>query len=364
MLYNVIRVTSLADSGSGTLRNCVSQKMPRVCIFEVSGRIKLASDLLVDSPDLIVVGQTAPSPGVLITNGGFTIQTHDVRIEHLALRSGDGSTGTDPSVRRSITVQGTGTKNIKLKNLSMSWGVDSNITLIGAVEDVVVQDSIISEALWHSISPLGARGNGVLVGQTARGIVFSGNLLAANVDRNIRWKYDTQGEMLNNVIYNWGGTSSWNTTNISDLDTMGIPTYLDVIGNVYRPGPDGSNSAYAVYSQATPSNSRVFLSDNIAPVLTNVGSQYLALQRIFAGPAVIAGSDTFDSVLAKAGSRPWDRNADDLRVFAGVRNYTLRVRDSVGTWPTYAVNTRAISVVSDPITEADLDAAMVLFETK
>jgi hypothetical protein len=84
-LYNVIKVTSLADTGNGTLRSCVSQTMPRACVFEVSGRIKLASDLIVAAPDLIVVGQTAPSPGIMVTNGGFTIQTHDVRIEHLAI---------------------------------------------------------------------------------------------------------------------------------------------------------------------------------------------------------------------------------------------------------------------------------------
>lgn len=363
-LYNVIKVTSLADSGTGTLRGCVNQKMPRVCVFETSGRITLASDIVVQYPDLIVVGQTAPSPGILITNGGFTIQTNDVRIEHLAIRSGDGSTGTDPAVRRSITLQGPGAKNIRLKNLSMSWGVDSNFTSLGAVENVVVEDSIISEALWRSISPLGARGNGAFVGEGGRGVVFVGNLLAANVDRNVRWKYDTQGEMINNVIYNWGGTSSWNTTNVSDLDNVDLPIYLDVVGNVYRPGPDGNNSAYAVYSGNTPSNSRLFISDNIAPVVTNVESQYRAGARLFTGPTALPGANAFDFVVANAGTRPWDRNVDDLRVISGVKNYTLRVRDSVGTWPTYAVNKRAVSVMSDPITEAELDAGLPLFETK
>jgi hypothetical protein len=93
----------LADSGSGTLRECVNQAFSRVCVFEVSGRITLASDLTVTEPDLIVVGQTAPSPGVLITNGGFNIQSRDVRIEHLAIRPGDAAAGTDPAMRRAIT---------------------------------------------------------------------------------------------------------------------------------------------------------------------------------------------------------------------------------------------------------------------
>jgi len=247
----------------------------------------------------------------MVTNGGFKITVGNVRIEHLQLRSGDDAAGTDPAYRRSVKVQGSLAKNITLKNLSMSWGVDSNMTTVGPVENVSVQDSIISEALWRSIHPLGARSNGVLVGEKARGMVFVGNLLASNVDRNIRWKYDTRGEMINNVIYGWGGTSNWNTTNISDLENKDIGTYLDVIGNVYQPGPQGLANAYAVYTENTPSGTRLFVSDNIAPLISNVESQYRAGSRIFSGPTPISASTTASSVFAKAGSRPWDRNADD-----------------------------------------------------
>jgi hypothetical protein len=299
----------------------------------------------------------------MITNGGFNIQSRDVRIEHLALRSGDGTTGTNPSVRRSITIQGLVAKNIKLKNLSMSWGIDSNMTTVGSVENVTVQDSIIAEALWHSIHPLGARSNGVLVGEKARGVIFVGNLLAANVDRNIRWKYDTRGEMINNVIYGWGGTSNWNTTNISDLDNKDIGTYLDVIGNVYQPGPQGLSDAYAVYTENTPTGTRLYVSDNIAPKISNVESQYRAGSRIFSGPTPISASSTASSVFAKAGSRPWDRNADDLRTITGVKNKTLLLRDKVGTWPAYTKNYRVVNVAKDLMTQEDLDAALVMFET-
>jgi hypothetical protein len=66
--------------------------------------------------------------------------------------------------------------------------------------------------------------------------------------------------------------------------------------------------------------------------------------------------------MLRAGSRPWDRNADDLRIIAGVRNKTLRLRDAVGTWPTLANNYRAVTIAIDPISEAELDEALVLFE--
>ena len=360
--YSVIKVTSLADSGLGTLRECVSLPFPRVCVFEVSGRISLSDDLLVSEPDLIVAGQTAPAPGILVSNGGFKVTTHDVRIEHLALRSGDGVTGTDPAFRRSIKLQGSEAYSITLKNLSMSWGVDSNVVTVGAVRDVLVKDCIISEALYDSIHPLGARGNGVLVSEGARNVVFQGNLLAANYDRNIRWKYDTRGEMVNNVVFGWGGTSSWNTTNISDPDGFDVGVYLDVIGNVYLPGPEGYDSAYAVYSSRTPAGTRLFINGNISPLVSNVESQFRSSTRVLTGPAAMPVDGVFEAVMANAGARPWNRSTDDTRVISGVRAGTLRIRDAVGTWPVYGVNRRTVTVLEDPIAEERLFEALAGFE--
>jgi hypothetical protein len=334
-----------------------------VCVFETSGRIRLASDIFVDKPDLIVVGQTAPSPGILITNAGFNVISSNVRIEHLAIRSGDESFGMTPKVRRSVSIRGSGASNVRLSNLSMSWGVDSNVLLNGSVKDVTIKDSIIAEALYKSIHPEGARGNGVLVGEKARNVIFHGNLLAANYDRNIRWKYNTRGEMINNLIFGWGGSSSWNTTNISDLEKRDIGIYLDVIGNVYVPGSEGMSSAYAVYSQRTPKGTRVFLSNNIASRLTNVASQFRSATRLLSGPEPIPASDTAAAVYEYAGSRPWDRNADDARIIAGVQARTLKIRNRVGTWPTYAVNQRTVELPWQ-LTEEQLDAAIAEYQAE
>jgi hypothetical protein len=62
------------------------------------------------------------------------------------------------------------------------------------------------------------------------------------------------------------------------------------------------------------------------------------------------------------GARPWDRNADDLRIIAGAKARTLRLRDAVGTWPTYAQNRRSVIINTDPISEQDLDVALLAFE--
>jgi hypothetical protein len=202
----------------------------------------------------------------------------------------------------------------------------------------------------------------VLIGETAEDVIFHGNLLAANNDRNIRWKYNTTGEMINNVVFGWGGTTSWNTTNISDLESKDIPTKLDIIGNVFIPGPPGLATAYAVYSENTPTGSRLFISDNIAPALTNVGSSYRAATRLWPGPTPIPAKDTLVSVLAKVGARPWDRNADDARIISGVQAKTLRLRDAVGVWPSYASNQRVVTINTDPISEVELNAILADFE--
>src|ERR1043165_10258268 len=57
----IYRVTSLSDSGAGPLRAAMEATGNRVIIFERSGEITLASDIVVTSPYLTVAGQTAPS---------------------------------------------------------------------------------------------------------------------------------------------------------------------------------------------------------------------------------------------------------------------------------------------------------------
>ena len=58
------RVTSLADSGAGTLRDALSQGN-RCVVFDVAGTINLSSELRVKS-NTTVDGFTAPSPGITL----------------------------------------------------------------------------------------------------------------------------------------------------------------------------------------------------------------------------------------------------------------------------------------------------------
>src|SRR6476659_3476241 len=62
----VYRVTNLNASGTGSLKACTDATGARVCVFEVSGYIRLTEDLLIRNGPITIAGQTAPSPGITI----------------------------------------------------------------------------------------------------------------------------------------------------------------------------------------------------------------------------------------------------------------------------------------------------------
>ena len=70
----ILRVTTLAADGPGSLRAAVETRGPRVVVFEVGGVIDLGmKELRISEPYLTIAGQTAPHPGITIIKGGLTI---------------------------------------------------------------------------------------------------------------------------------------------------------------------------------------------------------------------------------------------------------------------------------------------------
>ena len=69
----LIRVTSLAQEGPGTLRAAIEAWGPRFVVFEVGGVIDLARKRLrVREPYLTIAGQTAPGP--ILFGTGFAVE--------------------------------------------------------------------------------------------------------------------------------------------------------------------------------------------------------------------------------------------------------------------------------------------------
>lgn len=362
--FTVLKVTSLEDSGPGTLRDCVQNPFPRACIFEVSGRLSLKSALVVDRPDLVIAGQTAPSPGIMITDAGIVIKASNVRVEHLQVRVGDSRNGPPPASRDGISVQGDGTCGVVIDHASISFAIDENVSTWRKVCDVTISDSIISEALYHSIHPKGPHSMGMLIGEGARGVKIVGNLFAANNDRNPRLKYGTEGTLAHNVIAAQGGTSSWNGTNLSSINEPDIASRWDITWNVYLKSNNGYQDAHAVYSQEMPRGSKIFFFENVTDKLTNIDRQFISSTKLFDDvPRRYPASQTYDQVLVNAGSRPWDRNAIDEYVIAGVRSGNLPIRNRVGSWPKVAENRRNITIRDTVVSGRELLETLSKFET-
>ena len=78
----VYKVTNLNADGAGSLKACIDATVPRTCVFEVSGTIRITSDLIIRNSQLRIAGQTAPSPGIMIR--GAAHQDHRLRRAHPA----------------------------------------------------------------------------------------------------------------------------------------------------------------------------------------------------------------------------------------------------------------------------------------
>ena len=376
----VLRVQNLNPAGGGSLRAALEAPGPRIVIFETSGTINLQEQNIdVLNPYLTIAGQTAPSPGITVRGGGINIWTHDVLVQHLRIRPGDGGAVLPPTADHDATyVYGPNAEkphHVVYDHCSFSWG--GGKLLIVATNhatdaQIGIWRSVFSEALYwaKNIDPA-SRAQGqvgslaVLIGHSPNTSILQ-SLFAHNGDRNPEIHEAAPTYLANNVVYDWGGDENgypWATFFYVDnfLGAM-LPTTATIVNNVYIAGPSAiakNQPLYAIGYWTGWPGSRVHVSGN---VLVG-GVQAFDIRPEVPDPRVgtppvtvpgfvpLAGSQVEAFVLAHAGARPSDRDAVDLRIVNDVRTRTGRMitsQDQVGGWPALPATVRALTLPANP----------------
>lgn len=378
----IIRVTSLAKQGPGSLAEAVNAKGPRIVVFEVSGAIDLGRDTLsITQPYLTIAGQTAPSPGVTIIRGGIDLKTHDVIISHMRVM-----TGADGQAKRSgweaDAFSSVAAHNVVIEHNSFLWALDENMSASGprftgrtvaewrkgTSHNIVFRENLAAEGLADSSHPKGEHSKGSLIHDNATGIVFYRNVWAHNVERAPLLKGGVQALMINNLIYNPQHRAvHYNLMNLEWTGQPYVTGELTAVGNVMRAGNDtdeglpflmlGGDGDLAYYGR---DNRAVDRHGKPLPQFGRYGETKARLLPAKAPLAAIGGyrvlpsGDVETSVLASAGARPWDRAPDDIRVLffiAEGRGEVIDDEHEVG--PGYP----AIKENRAPFVEADWDLA-------
>lgn len=366
----ILRVTSLAESGPGTLREALSTAGPRTIVFEIGGVIRSREVMVIGDPYVTVAGQSAPPPGITLYGAGLVIATHDVLLQHLRVRAGDDPDGPDPGGRDSLSIDGgpggsNDVHDVVIDHGSFTWGIDEGASTWNPVRDVTIRESIIAENLSHSLHPKGEHSKGLLLGDHGLRVSVLANLFAHNRLRNPILKGDVSALLANNVIYNPGAEA----IHLDDPDHSG-PSLATIVGNVLLAGPD-TNAPVPLVDVLwdVPTTTEVALYDNrsgrqlLTRALFNPGvfralSDYSSA-RVAVLPLSLQPADQlFDAVLSRVGAMPAARDAVDARIVASVQSGGGAVIDSprqVGGLPEVAPQTRPLTLPPDPQGDDDGD---------
>jgi hypothetical protein len=275
----VIRVTTLAADGPGSLKAALEAPGPRIVVFEVGGVIDLGGQSVkLREGRITIAGQTAPDPGITLVKGELEVFARDVVIQHLSIRPGAYGRGKRSGNDHDGLSTGTGAARVIVDHCSFSWATDENLSVggprfNGATPDawrentshaITYSHNLIYEGLGEAVHVKGEHSKGTLIHDNANRILLLGNVYASNRERNALFKGGAWGAMVNNLIYNPGGKAVH--YNLIAHEWGGQPHQVGkvtLVGNVYRAGP-GTAERLPLFTLGGVGDVQLFEQDNLA----------------------------------------------------------------------------------------------------
>jgi hypothetical protein len=355
----IIRVTTLAPEGVGSIAAAFRKKGPRIIVFEVGGVIDLAGKRLkLSEPFVTIAGATAPAPGITLIRGGIDITAHDVIVQHIAVRPGEAGRAKK-SGWEVDGVSTIGASNVLIDHCSFTWATDENLSASGARFDgetvsdwraktshhITFSNCLIAEALSRSTHEKGEHSKGTLLHDNGTNLSVIGNLYACNVERNPLTKGGVHAVIVNNWISNPGRRAIHSA--LVPEEWKGhepVTSQLAIVGNLLEHGPD-SPARLALFLNHGPTPLELFAEDNLAldragqaAPLFDPKSLPLARTRPVwpEGLEAIPAAQVKESVAKNVGARPWDRDPIDERIVRAALERAGKIIDGeseVGGYP-------------------------------
>jgi len=325
----VCEVTTLEDSGPGSLREAVAQKGKRTVVFRVSGTIRLKSELKIGNRDLTIAGQSAPGDGICIADRAVVVNADNIILRYLRFRLGD-SLRTEEDA-----LWGRYRNDIIIDHCSASWSVDECMSFYSS-RNMTIQWCLIAESLYLSTHSKGAHGYGGIWGGT--NVSFHHNLFAHHSSRTPRFDGSNalciNVDYRNNVVYNWGFNSAYG----------GERGTINMVANYYKYGPATKSGVRFRIVEPSDGAGKWYVEENYvtgSPVITannwagGVQGSYRAesLVRAYEPHPYIpitqhSAEEAFQRVLEYAGATLPRRDPVDARIIQDVINGTAAYEGS------------------------------------
>lgn len=241
---DVYLVTTLADSGPGSLRAGCEAEGPRFVVVNVAGTIELESPIEVGNPFVTIAGQAAPGNGVQLKNHGLRISASDVVVRYLRIRPGAGP---------GVVIEDS--ERVVIDHCSVAWTEGTAISVSGSSRDVTVQWCLVAESLS---TPNESQGMGVRLAFVDGIVSLHHNLFAHHSHGTpvVMGHAEAPGPLLdfrNNVVYDWVSASG---------EAGNGNARINLFRNIFKAGPSTAPNVRARMFRLRSTDNRLYVDEN------------------------------------------------------------------------------------------------------